>query len=124
MWRRTVGWLVALAHVLLRREPQQAPPVQVPEQRPAPPVLVSVGAPSTPAPRPQPAPGTAPTMSWSEAWSLAWRGELLEAPAVPAPPPPPPPSRPRRSHAWLASVLLAELQAGILLGAVYEVVKT
>ena len=122
MWRRTVGWLVRLTHVLLRREHPPAPPAPVPVQRPAPPVLVSVGAPSAPAPRP--APGAAPAMSWSEAWSLAWRGELLEAPAVPAPPPPPLPPRPRRSNAWLASVLLAELQAGILLGAVYEVVKT
>ncbi len=124
MWRRTVGWLVRLADVLLRRQHRPSPPAPVPEQRPAPPVLVSVGAPSTLGGRPRRAPGTAPTMSWSEAWSLAWRGELLEAPLVPATPPPPPPPRPRRSNAWLASVLLAELQAGVLLGAVYEVVKT
>ena len=121
MWKRTVSWLVRLVDALLRADRARQPVPSVPAPRPAPPVLISVGAPSAP----PAAPTWPPTLTWSQAWQAAWRPELLDSEAAdPEPLPPPPPPRPRRSMAWLFSVLLAELQAGVVLGAVWEVVRS
>ena len=97
VWRRwddrLYAWLVVFWRLVFPlREPQ---PLQ-----PAPRVLVSVGA-----------SGALDEPS----------GEVLEPPAPPAP------SsswaaRPSHSKAWLACVLLGELQAGVMLRAVWEVV--
>lgn len=144
MWKRAVSRLVRLVESFLRHVRPPPAPQPAPVPRPAPPVLVSVGAPAPPADPAAPADPNAQAaspLSWSTAWQLAWRGELLGAAAVPVPadvrvpadvpvpaavpvPGPPLPMRPRRSKTWLFCVLLAELQAGVLLGAVSEVVRS
>jgi hypothetical protein len=92
-WVSFRAWLVVTRLLLFR--PREPKPLQ-----PAPKVLVAVGA-SSAVQEPV--------------------GEVLE--------PPDPPARvsswaarPSHSKAWLACVLLGELQAGVMLRAVYEVV--
>jgi hypothetical protein len=92
-WVSFRAWLVVTRQLLL--PPREPEPLQ-----PAPKVLVSVGASSAVeepvgevlAPPEQPA----PTSSWA--------------------------ARPSHSKVWLACVLLGEVQAGVMLRAVYEVV--
>jgi hypothetical protein len=124
MWERMIGWVgsvLAAVLRLVRAQPPDPVPLSLPAPRPAPPVLVSVTAAPSPSPS---APAAPPPLTWSAAWQSAWRGERLAAPAVPVLPPRPLPPRPRRSKAWLFTVLLAELQAGVLLGAVWAVVTS
>ena len=90
---RLYAALIAFARLLV---PRLRPAVVV---QPAPKVLVSVGAASdAPEPEPEVEVLTPPVVSSS--WA----------------------ARPSHSKAWLACVLLAELQAGVMLRAVYEVV--
>ena len=89
---RLYAALVAFARLLLRRRP----PVVA---QPAPKVLVSVGAASE-APEPEPEVEVLSPPVESSSWA----------------------ARPSHSKAWLACVLLGELQAGVMLRAVYEVV--
>ena len=97
-WRRLddqlYAWLVVFWRTIF--------PVREPAPQPAPRVLVTVGAPRA---------------------EDALPGELL---APPDPPDPPRPTstwaaRPSHSKAWLACVLLGELQAGVMLRAMWEV---